>query len=219
MSDSASIGIGGAQATATVDDETDPKSPVTVTTRSGYTVRFGDPAAGRATFEDKHLRRLRRTSMDVLQNAPDGNKAAKLAAFHTEATKAAGERWRQSGNPEASRNSLVMMPLSSYCQLGTLIATQAAALPAASWVVSPMNANVTQVHLTLDLPQSLAYNANGFGQTVAAGVGVRLGATVERHPNDRRLLTVVHLAHFAVQNPLKSNDRRTAASVASRFAS
>ena len=209
MSDSATIGSGWSGATATVQNELDPHSPVTVMTGSGYTIRFGPPNAGNATFEDKHLRRLRRGSLEVLRNADDGTRAGKLTGYHAEATKAAAVRWN---NRQSGLNTLVMMPLSSYCQLGAMIAEEIRRRPIA-WRL--FNSTRAQASLSFSLPQSLAYNANGFGQPLASGVGVTIGITVERDSTSDKILTVVHLEDTVVQKQLpKDIDRKKASSVA-----
>jgi D-aminopeptidase len=87
--------------TASVGQETDLASPVTVT-GDGYTVRFDGN-----NFASKHFRRIRRNSVSELTN-PDLS-PAKLVSYITEAKEKSVERWgerRPARTPSSTSTSV-----------------------------------------------------------------------------------------------------------------
>jgi hypothetical protein len=171
---------------ASVANETDLSSPVTVT-GDGYTVSFDGNG-----FASKHLRRIRRNSVSDLTNASTA--PTKLASYAKEARAGAALRF---GKKE-STNSVVFLDLGTFCQLGATI-VKTLKRDTGPWEDYGQGANVTkQKHVTVTLPQCLAYSHSGVGSVrsndsgVEAGVGITLKVTVRKVGGSDKVVEVCH---------------------------
>lgn len=189
-----SIKDGVSDYTATVDDEADLASPVTVTS-GGYTVKFEGN-----NFATKHLRRIRRGSVDELTNPETG--PGKLTSYITEAKEKSLARF---DGRAASTNSLIYLDLGQYCQFGCQVIqiVKNAAIP---W--EPFGAsNVLQKVGTVSIGKCLAYSFSGVGlprigndRRPQGGVGIVMRVTIAQVKGKANDVVVSHYAGGAVQD-------------------
>ena len=170
-------------------------SPVTVTVRhlnQNWTVQFRRPDQATEAFEDKHMRRIRKDSVTKLTS---NNASSKIQEYANTASKRSGQRW----NNGAGLNSLVFLTLDGFCKLGAHIVDKSKNQPR-----HPFRGR-QQVHLTITMPECLAFTDNGYGQATNSGVGVVFEITVEEDPAHPNILYVVHLAGANAQNRIAVN--------------
>ncbi|MGX9964438.1 hypothetical protein ACVFYP_13995 [Roseomonas sp. F4] len=189
-----SIDEGSSRYTAKVTNETDLASPVTVTS-GGYTVTFEGN-----NFATKHLRRIRRGSVDELTNPETG--PDKLTKYITEAKDKSLERF---DGRAASTNSLIYLDLGQYCQFGAQVIgiVKNTAIP---W--QPFGANlVLQKVGTISIGKCLAYSFSGVGLPRIAndhrpqgGVGIDMRVTIAQVAGKANHVTVSHYASGVVQD-------------------
>ncbi|HEV7248797.1 MAG TPA: hypothetical protein VGN93_17605 [Shinella sp.] len=188
--------------TADVADETDLGSAVTVK-GEGYTITFEGNG-----FASKHMRRIRRNSVSLLQSpqtSPD-----KLAAYAKEARARAAIRW---GGKESSTNSVVYLDLGQFCQFGAQIIKFLKSDTANAWSPYPANAPTTlQKHATVTIGRCLAYSHSGVGAvrsggdgTVEGGVGITLQVTVRQVGGSTTMVEVCHYEGGSVTGKLSSD--------------
>lgn len=195
--DSASVKEGKSTTySASVADETDLTSPVTVTGQ-GYTVTF----AGN-DFASKHLRRIRRNSVSAL-TAPDTS-PGKLSEYAKDARVRAVGRWQ---GKESSTNSLIYLDLGQFGQFGCEIIKFLKADAATAWSPYPPTSAtpVMQKHVTVTIGKCLAYSHSGVGAVrsgadgkVEGGVGITLDVTVRQVGGSATIVEVCHYANGAI---------------------
>jgi hypothetical protein len=188
---------GGINYTATVPDETNLSSPVTITS-GGYTVTFDGNQ-----FASKHLRRIRQASISSLTDVQTG--PGKLTDYITEARQRSVERW---DGRETSTNSVVFLDLAQYCQFGCQVIdiVRDAAIP---W--TPYGPHlVQQKHGTVSLGKCLAYSHSGTGMArgtaagrVQGGVGIDLRVTISQVGGMPTAVAVCHYAGGDVKGKFK----------------
>lgn len=189
------------QYTASVGQETDLTSPVTVT-GDGYTVTF----AGN-NFATKHLRRIRRNSVTSLTTPTLS--PAKLTEYITEAKEKSVERW---DGKATSTNSLIYLDLGQFCQFGCEVIKFLKGDAAIAWTPyppPPQAANSMQKHVTVTINKCLAYSHSGTGLVrggaggVQGGVGITLNVTVRQVGGSATTVEVCHYAQGAVKGQFK----------------
>jgi hypothetical protein len=177
--------------TATVGQETDLASPVTVT-GDGYTVRFDGN-----NFASKHFRRIRRNSVSELTNT--NLSPTKLVSYITEAKEKSVERWE---GKESSTNSLVYLDLGQFCQFGCEVIKFLKADSTQPWASYPaQNPNTMQKHVDITINRCLAYSHSGTGLVrggagarVQGGVGISMNVTVRQVNGSANTVEVCHYA-------------------------
>jgi hypothetical protein len=197
MTHTQSVKDGGTTYTATVDDDSNLESPVTVT-GGGSTVTFdGNDFAG------KHLRRIRRNSVSLLKDAQTG--PTKLTGYITEARGKSVDRW--DGN-EIRTNSRIYLDLGEYCQFGCQVikAVKDGNNPWTPW--GPQN--IMQKHVVVTLGKCLAYSHSGIGLArssnegrIQGGVGIALNVTIRQVNGSADIVSVCHYAGGEVQGKFK----------------
>lgn len=201
MSGTATLKEGRTQYTATVGQETNLASAVTVT-GDGYTVTF----AGN-NFATKHLRRIRRNSVSELTN-PETS-PAKLVSYITEAKEKSVERW---DGREASTNSLVYLDLGQFCQFGCEVIKFLKADSRNAWTpypLPPQVANSMQKHTNITIGKCLAYSHSGTGVVrgggggVQGGVGITMNVTVRQVGGSTTTVEVCHYGGGTVKGQFK----------------
>ena len=188
--------------TASVADEADLSSPVTVT-GEGYTVTFDGNG-----FASKHLRRIRRNSVSELRGEDTGPN--KLASYAKDARKRAVERWQ---GKESSTNSLIYLDLSQFCQFGCEVIKFLKSDAANPWAPYPPAApNTMQKHATVTIGRCLAYSHSGVGAVrdggdgrVDGGVGITLTVTVRQVQGNPKAVEVCHYAGGTVEGRFRDD--------------
>ncbi len=195
MSGSTTITDRGHSYTATVANEGDLSSPVTVTS-GGYAITFDGN-----NFSTKHLRRIRRNSVSELNK---GDVGAKIQQYVDESHKAALKRFMRSDDKDGSTNTLIFLDLGQYCQFGCQV-IKFLASDRTAWTTYGQGQNqCLQKHAHIELSKCFASSNNGFGavkdgnqdpEKLQHGIGINLNVTLKQPMGGNgRTVQVCHYA-------------------------
>ncbi len=197
MSHSVTLKDQGHSYVATVADDQDLGSPVTVVSGS-YAVTFDGN-----DFATKHLRRIRRGSVGQLSR---GDVDKVLSGYVHESVQKAQERFW--GN-ENSTSTLIFLDLGQFCQFGCQV-IKFLASNSGGW--TPFGHGVNQClqkHCVVEISKCFASSNNGFGQIKTGltspgklqhGIGVTINATVKQPlGGNGRVVQVCHYAGGGVK--------------------